>query len=56
LTTFGAESTTFSMPADGSQGVQARRTVRKPGEADGTVHLLKQVAHCGCELCPTRMV
>jgi hypothetical protein len=28
-----AESTTFSMLADGSQGVQALRTVRKPGEA-----------------------
>jgi hypothetical protein len=28
-----AESTTFSMLADGSQGVQALRTVRRPGEA-----------------------
>jgi hypothetical protein len=56
LTTFGAESTTFSMPADGSQGVQAWRTVRKPCEADGTLPLLKQVALCGCGLCPTRMV
>jgi hypothetical protein len=28
-----AESTTFSMLADGSQGVQALFTVRKPGKA-----------------------
>ena len=29
-----AESTTFSMLADGSQGVQALLTVRKPGKAE----------------------